>query len=273
MEITFNKIYVIESLPDNEPKTGTNLHNDIIRRKLWKHNNIQSDIVIINSKAEFFDFFESVKNEMTQNQIIPYFHFEIHGNPNGFNLKSSEQVNWTELHHRLIELNLLVKNRIWLSLATCFGAYIYYIIRPWDRCPFYGFIGPWDTINIIDLQASYEKYFDTLFDNFDLKAAVEQLNLDNPRKPVDYKLYTSKEVFDRVYNNYDKNFEDKQKFESRVQEIVDEAVRQNNSPLSMDYFKVTAEKLLTETRDKYKMHYRGRFFMTDLFPENEERFR
>ena len=272
MEITFNKIYVVESLPDNETKTGSNLHNDIIRRKLWKHENIQSEITIINSKAEFFSFFESVKNEIIQNQVIPYFHFEIHGNPNGFFLKSSEQVNWIEIHHRLIELNYLVKNKIWISLATCFGAYIYYIIRPWNKAPFYGYVGAWETINVFDLQVSFEKYFDTLLDNFDLNESIIQLNEDNPRKPVEYKLYTSKEVFERVYDGYEKNFDDRDKFESRIQEIADDGMKASNNKISRNYFIQKARQLLIETRDYYKTKHRDQFFMIDIYPENRQRF-
>lgn len=276
MELDFNKIYVIESLPDSETKTGTDLHNDIIRRKLWTLDKYQSDLVLINSKLELINFFEKVKTEIKENSIVPFFHFEIHGNPNGFVLKSGESVNWLELHHRLIELNILVNIRIWISLATCFGAYIYSIIKPIDRAPFYGYIGAWTEINVIDLQASFESFFDILLDKFNINEAVVGLNRDNPNLPVEYKLYEAKDVFKRIYEDYEKTQYEPSNFQKRLDEIVKQALADpQNKILNLpdSFYRSNAKKMLIEDKAYYRLKYENIFFMTDIYPENFERFK
>ncbi|MDF1676678.1 MAG: hypothetical protein P1U44_13265 [Vicingaceae bacterium] len=275
MEITFNKIYVIESLPDNETKTGTDLHNDIIRRRLWSHKNISSELNIINSKLEFLNLFETVKTEIKENKIIPYFHFEIHGNKNGFFLKSNEQVNWIELHHRLMELNMLVKNNTWLSLATCFGAYIYSIVKPTDRSPFYGYIGPWEEIDIRDIPMSYERFFETLLENFDIKEAVKALNLSNPHKPIDYKIYDSNSVFQRVFDKYETDFYKEPRFSERLEQIANDGIndpRNEGLNLTREFFIDNAKGILLNEKEDIRNRYFEKFHMIDLYPENRERF-
>lgn len=275
MEITFNKIYVIESLPEPETKTGTDLHNDIIRRRLWSHENISSELCIINSKLEFLNLFETVKTEIKENETIPYFHFEIHGNKNGFYLRSNEQVNWLELHHRLMELNTLVKNNIWLSLATCYGAFIYSIIKPTDRAPFFGYVGPWDEIDTRDIPVSYERYFDTLLDKFDVNESVKALNLSNPHKPVDYNIYDSTSVFQRVFDKYENDFYTEPKFTQRLNKIADDGMkdpRNIDMKLPRQFFIENAKKILMDEKESLRNRYFEKFHMIDLFPENKERF-
>jgi hypothetical protein len=276
MELDFNKIYVIESLLDSETKTGTNLHNDVIRRKLWTLGGYQSELVLIDSKLELVNFFEKVKTEIKYNNIIPFFHFEIHGNPNGFVLKSGEGVNWLELHHRFIELNILVNIKIWISLATCFGAYIYSIIKPIDKAPFYGYIGAWTELNVYDLQASFESFFDILLDKFDLNKAMLGLNQDNLNLPVEYKLYEAKDVFKRIYEGYEKTQYEPQNFEIRLDNIVKQALADpQNKILNLpeSFYRDNAKKVLIDDKDYYKRKYEDIFYMTDIYPDNIKRFK
>lgn len=275
MEQEFNKIYVIESLPDSETKTGTNLYNDIIRRKLWNLQPYQSELVIINSKLEFLNLFEKVKSEIIDNKIIPFFHFEIHGSPNGFLLRSNERVSWLELHHRFIELNILVNNKIWISLATCYGAYIHSIIQPTDRSPFYGYIGSWEELNIEDLQASFERFFDILLDEFDFLKALNGLNLENPNLPTEYKIGTSKEVFKRVYDNYEKKFFEPARFQERLDNLVKEALTDPQNKilnLSENFYRQNAERMLIKDKVFYRRKFEHNFFLIDLYPANLNRF-
>ena len=244
-------------------------------RYFYGHKNISSELNIINSKLEFLNLFETVKTEIKENKIIPYFHFEIHGNKNGFFLKSNEQVNWIELHHRLMELNMLVKNNTWLSLATCFGAYIYSIVKPTDRSPFYGYIGPWEEIDIRDIPMSYERFFETLLENFDIKEAVKALNLSNPHKPIDYKIYDSNSVFQRVFDKYETDFYKEPRFSERLEQIANDGIndpRNEGLNLTREFFIDNAKGILLNEKEDIRNRYFEKFHMIDLYPENRERF-
>lgn len=276
MELNFNKIYVIESLPDNETKTGTNLHNDIIRRKIWGKEDYYSELEIINSKNDFFSLFEQIKTEIKEQNIIPFLHFEIHGNPSGLYLKSNEQVNWIELHSKLMEINELTNIKVWISLATCYGAYIYSIIKPTDKAPFYGYVGAWEELNIEDLSVSFERFFDDLLNDFDVVKALKALNLENPNLPVEYKVYNVVDVFKKTYRRYEETQYEEENFKKRVKIIVQAGLNDPKNikqKLSADFFRYYAEKVLIEDKEYYRKKYENHFFMVDVFPENKKRFK
>ncbi len=58
---TFDTIYVIESLFDNDKKTGTILYNDIIRWFPDKFKYVKAELVVIDNRNLFFSELEKVK--------------------------------------------------------------------------------------------------------------------------------------------------------------------------------------------------------------------
>ena len=275
MILDFNKIYVIESLSSNETQTGTSLHSDIIRRRLWGHENINSELCSVNSKSDFHLLLSRIEYEAKDSDVIPYLHFEIHGNPDGFCLNSDEQVNWYEFRARLTQINIFSRNRLWISLASCYGAFLYTTYSMVDKAPFYGYVGAWKKINIDDLSASFERYFDKLLENFDVQEAVEQLNLSNPNLPVEYKLYNSRDVFDKVYDEYEKNTYSEEGLEKRVNKIVELGLNDPRSRLMNfpeEFIRNFARKSLLNERENFRNKFYRQFLMLDLYPEVEERF-
>lgn len=274
MEITFNKIFVIESLPADEPQTGSDLHNDIIRRRLWAHENITSEICKINSKQEFYDLMVSIENQVENENVIPYLHFETHGNLDGFFLNSAEQVHWVELNSNLVEINFKTKNKLWISLATCYGAYIYTtysLVRP---APFYGYIGALTELHIEDIPVSFERYFEVLLNSFDMEAAVKALNLHNPKLPVEYRLYSSKDVFEKAYSDYEEKTFTEKGLDERADRIISLGKRgPNNLPnLPKKELKEFIKIKLKEKKQLYREKYFNKFMMIDEYPEIKERF-
>lgn len=275
MELGFNKIYVIESLPSDDLKTGTNLYNDIIKRKLWQLEGYDSELVEVSSKSELFKLFEEIKEAISSAEIIPFLHFEIHGNPKGFVLESKEQITWLELHNRFIEMNIATNLKIWVSLATCYGAYIHTIIKPTDRAPFYGYVGAWQELDANDLSVSYERFFSELLDSFNMTEAVAQLNLENPNLPVEYQVHSVKDVFKRAYAEYEKNMYEPVMFNKRVESIVKQGLsdpRNSKLNLTADFFRENAIKMLIDDKNFYRDKYWSNFLLMDLYPENNQRF-
>lgn len=274
MEITFNKIFVIESLPDGEPQTGSDLHDNIIRRRLWAHETITSDICKINSKQEFYDLMVSIENQVENENVIPYLHFEIHGNPDGFFLNSEEQVHWYELKLNLVEINFKTKNKLWISLATCYGAYVYTTYSLVHPAPFYGYIGAWEELHVEDIPVSFERFFEKVLSTFDMEAAVKALNLHNPKRPIEYRLYSSKDVFEKEYSNYEEETFTEEGLDERADKIISLGKRgPNNLPnLPEDEFKKLIKVKLKEKKQFFRERLFNEFMMIDEYPEIKERF-
>jgi hypothetical protein len=276
MKLDFNKIYVIESLSANETKTGTNLENDIIRRRLWNHDGITSKLYEINSKSEFYSLLSNIESEVLKDNVIPYLHFEIHGNPDGFLLNSDEQINWYEFRPRLTQINFLSRNKLWISLATCYGAYLYSTYSIVSKAPFYGYVGAWSEINIQDLSVSYERFFEKLLQEFNIEKAVKALNLSNPNLPVEYKLYNSQDVFNKTYDAYEKDKYSPKGFKERLDTIVRQGLsdpRNKNLKLTEEFIRDFAKKTLLGEKERFRKYYYDQFMMIDKFPEIKERFK
>lgn len=273
VEITLNKIFIIESLPNHELQTGSNLY-DQVKYILLRRDIITSQLIVIDSKVNFIKFFENLKSEIINNKVIPWLHFEIHGNKNGFHLKSGEEFTWLDLHQIFIELNIIVRNRIWISLATCYGAEIFSIIKPSDRAPFYGFIGNWDIIYNVNIEISFTNFFKSFLPELDILDGIRELNRENSGIE-NYRIYTSQYVFERIYKTYEDKYYSPKEFKKRVYLVVQSAIKElkkNEKAYDISKLKKNAINYLIQERENIKDNWRIRFYMIDLFPENEERF-
>ena len=75
----------------------------------------------------------------------------------------------------LRNLNIKSKNNLFISLATCYGGHLLKIYKPWETCPFFGYIGPSELVYNLDLEASYSAFFETLLTENDFSKAIEKL--------------------------------------------------------------------------------------------------
>ncbi len=195
--IYFNKIYVLQSLNENDRKTGTELHDDIISRRAWRNPNLETEIFeIVNHDCLITKLLE-IKNECLNRNRIPFIHFETHGFKEGILLNSNEKVHWNEILPFISEINRVSKNNLFISVASCFGGYIQFVIDIKKPCPFRGFIGPMSEIFSEDLSVSFTEFFDKLLLTDDFENAISQLNSSNS-SGVQFHYLNSEAFFDLV---------------------------------------------------------------------------
>ncbi len=121
-EFQFNKVYVIESLDSEEEKlTGQELYNDLLRWKEYQVKDFKSDLIQVSNKSEFKAALDRIKEECTTKGFYPIIHFEVHGSEDksGLILNSGELIKWSELYKDLIEINSIIGNNLFITLAVC----------------------------------------------------------------------------------------------------------------------------------------------------------
>lgn len=69
MEFRFNKIYIVESLPENEEKTGRDLYNDVVRWKTYNNPDLRSELISPNNRIEWLLFIDKVYPSQLVGQI------------------------------------------------------------------------------------------------------------------------------------------------------------------------------------------------------------
>ena len=134
-------VYIIESLPNGDLKTGRNLYEKL--KQEWLFNN-DYDVVyeFVNSKVELrhllFEIAEIVKAK--DNHTFYILQFETHGSEKGMYLSSNEEVFWGELFSMIRPINIYMNDTLLVVLSMCDSKSVAYNIEPRERSPFRGVV-------------------------------------------------------------------------------------------------------------------------------------
>ena len=144
-------VYIIESLPDGDLKTGRNLNEKL--RQEWIYNDDYDSIYkVVDSKRELreilFEIAEIVKTK--DNHTFYILQFEAHGSDKGMCLSSKEEISWGELFSLIRPINIYMNDTLLVVLSMCNSKSVAYNIEPRERSPFRGVV-----VSDMDLPAGY----------------------------------------------------------------------------------------------------------------------
>ncbi|MCH8010367.1 MAG: hypothetical protein IIA61_00200 [Candidatus Marinimicrobia bacterium] len=273
----FNKIFVIESLRNKDTKTGSDLYNKYLKLKVKQIQGLEAEIVMPKTKQEFIDFLERVSNEVQTTDLLPVFHIEIHGSPQGLELGSGELIEWMEMYPLLVDINTHIENNLLITLAVCCGNYLTSIILPTKRAPVWGLISIWEKAWDYDMAVSFKEFYDELLSSFDGffdgDKALEKLNEANPEIGYKYIFYSCQRVFRMAYKEHLAKNYTQEAIKERTQRMFEKAQNQpryrGRTPRSI---KTQLRKNLLENRRPKFEEFKEKFFMYDLYPKNKGRF-
>jgi hypothetical protein len=226
----FNKILIIQSLGEAERKTGYEVETRIkhTAAKLnWEGQFV--DLIDISTRREFFAALEEIKALIKQGVLLPLVHIEMHGSPEGLALSGNgEFLRWVELREPFREINILSKNNLFVSLATCFGGHFLnlYVGEHGKPCPFFGYVGATRTVSPVEVETSFSDFFQTLMERQSFFEAMVTLhNTINDKTTfayVDCNLF-----YDMVIEEQDRAFDDPNFTIDWVNELKISAKQQN----------------------------------------------
>jgi len=221
-EFHFNKIIVLESLMDDEIKTGENLFNDLLKWKSLEIEGLHSEFKRILNRNDFFEQIKHLKKEVQDEDILPILHLEFHGDQEkkGLTLVNGELINWTELVNTFREINILSKNNFVVSLASCYGFYMNSAVKLKEKAPFWGFIGATKEISSGDIEISFESFFKTLLSTLDFNLSVKNLNETNGME-YRYAFYQAEEYFNFIFKKHEDEYYKPENFKQWVSTLVE----------------------------------------------------
>ncbi|MCP9809299.1 hypothetical protein KBY58_07620 [Cyanobium sp. HWJ4-Hawea] len=191
-------LIIIESLPDNEAKTGYNLHKSTVLYKTFQEPNLNSEFYDINNRTDFFQLLKKLVHKAVIENHFFILHFEIHGYNDGVELKNSERISWEEMIPYFREINIHFHNFLAIYLAVCRGANIIKFINPLERAPFRVLISSEKDIYVHHLITGFEKFYEHFFFSYDAEEAVEEYNSIITDKKDRLVLVTSQYCFDTI---------------------------------------------------------------------------
>lgn len=267
MQIHFNRIYVIESLQPNEKLTGTDLHNDLLRYQSIVHSDFESILRNPVDKKDWNQLFKVIEKDCKLNGNSPIIHLEVHGEnlKRGLVLTSGELVTWEELYQNLVDINIAIKNELFITMAVCFGNFWLssaFLNRP---AAFRGIVGSFDELKVSDLVIRYEAFYQELFSSFDFNRAYNALKNSNPGLPNDYRCYSAEEIFALTFRDYEMNHCSQEALRKRALVAADASGcmnRQERRKFAREFIKKEPQK-----RELYFQKCYQTFFMVKKYPE------
>lgn len=255
-------IVIIESLNETvDKKTGTEIFNDALKLNMLKYNNLFSELFTSNSKADFFNKLELIKNLIEQGKFIPILHIETHGNKNGISLSNGELVSWKELFVYTTEINILLKNRLILILGLCSGNAIISAINPNGRSPFGVVIGVYNEIKQVELINALSEFYNNYLIAAKVEESIKLMNnhIKDPKSHFDF--ITCIECFSSI-TNPDYN---KPAFNQMINMLALERKSSNKKYENVDINKIKAEiELFIRAKFKEVKSTKAFFMMEDI---------
>lgn len=270
---SFNKIYVLESLPAHERHTGKELYDDLIARMPYFHSELLVDYRSIDTILTWDNVMQDILLDCEQNKNVPILHFEVHGDINGRGLVTSSKQLVTIEHvgEQLREINVATGCNLLITLGVCKGLYLLFNMLLSRPMPFIGAVGSFDDLNNNDIYLRYYDFYDTFFRTLDIGKSLVALQNANPDMPSSYRYIAADELF---YKNY-QIYLDTQCTPEALQRRAQSEISKHFPNLNRNQRREKERLFISEekrSRARFFKEHASIFFMLENYPENKERF-
>jgi hypothetical protein len=215
-------IIVVQSLGNDDTKTGKMLYNDIISRSIDYNDSVDMThkFYDINDKDSFVKILNeyAITAELMDGGIL--FHFEMHGSDDlsGLLFSDKSNIDWFEMTDLLREINITVKNNLYVTMATCYGRYLYKGLSFKKKCPYSGYISASREVMQYEIIDDFTFIFERLISSGNLVNAIIELD----KNGTNFYYMDLKRIIEENYTEFKANFEFKN-------QILDDAIQQVKS--------------------------------------------
>jgi hypothetical protein len=263
----FNQILVVDSVPAGEYNTAKRLFEDIQTYASAYSPSPAAHYVRVESGDQLIECILKCRKDADEKDIIPMLHIECHGDEDGFEFADGSFADWDELKLPVTELNIATRLNLVIAVAACTGGALAKVMRMGDRAPFWGLIGPTQTLTAGELEKAFSALYLTLLSTKSPAKAVQAM--DSATKPGSFWRTTSQGLFEKVWGGYKAEHCSPTALELRANRMRQRLQQAAVSPLP-----TTGElktRLISHEPIAFE-RYRQTFFMCDLFPEHSNRF-
>lgn len=272
MSVNVNELIIVESLPDAEPQTGTQLHRHLTTVEALP---IPVSLVRVTTVEELIRAILDMRDHSRDSggTWIPMLHLEVHGDHDGTGLvtRSGEHMLWDDLAAAMREVNVVVRNSLIVVLGVCSGALLLSAAAnsPFEPAPFFGIIGPDRPVVNFFLPHGFRAFYLDLLTTGDFVSAVNRLR---QQTLPEYGGYATPALFELGWKKYEEGLSDRAVVAKRVKRIlrrIHPAVVARFGSRSKARARIAQQ--VRDTREDRHRYY-DHFVMSDVYPENAARF-
>ena len=268
--ILLNRIVVIQSLESLEVQTGK-LIRDHIAYELESHPmGLSIEFMTCESCAEFLAILNQLESEAIIKKSIPLIHVECHGDSiQGLEFANASTLSWPDLADALKRLNIATRFNLLAVFSACFGGhFLGQMGCASGPAPCWGLVAPTDTVDPGEILAALRSFYSILVKTYNVGAAIHKISLTR-LSTGRWFGQTAEEWFEKLLTRYIKEQCTKDTARSRAKKLQLE-ILQSGKHVSMGSLK---RQLKTRNRATLLNDYFNNYFITDIIPENTQRFK
>lgn len=194
------KIFILESLKQDDPKTGKLIHNYLDSK------GAQNEYHIFKSKSELLDICEIVKIGSAAEKYKPFIHFYCHGNEDGIGaIKSDESVElitWGEISQAFRDIYLACKQKSVICMSSCHGFNVIKLVSRCEPCPYENVCGSFEKISFSDSYNAYTKFYDLILSGKSIHDSALEIHEDPTFPNLKFIGLDSKTLFNLTIDGY-----------------------------------------------------------------------
>jgi hypothetical protein len=256
----FNTVYIIESLPKGEGRTGRELHQQL-KFKSFQDEKLHTRHEEVQTRKAFVKLLHRIAEQVATG-FLPWLHLEIHGNMKGLTFASGDVIEWEALHQHLRRLNKVTGNNLIVSFATCRAGATYFSIDPMMPAPFIGVIAPFDIVTVQEVEEGFSDFFSKLFTSCDIPNAVDALNQGSATPRFQF-LY-AEGFFNMLWGMIEDLYANPITYQQSIRETMSIALHDRGlrNSYSLSNLRYEVEKYFTPSaRESMRQHYLRAFMM------------
>lgn len=196
-------IIVIQSLEEESDRlTGTELEQDVLQYKPYKHKNSFVRLHNAKNKDNFISILKCIEDDMKEGEIFTL-HFETHGNMDGIDLASGERITWAEFYDCIRPINIKMAGLLLVVMSMCVGAATLTHIEPNERAPYRAFIGSYRNMTEDELARGFAAFYGEYTNILDIEKGMmalknELISEKEPNGP--FWIFTCEAIFDATFD-------------------------------------------------------------------------
>ena len=200
-QIMGHRIIVIQSLQQNDKKTGSELFHDILQYKEYYQNDTFSKFYEVKNKEDFLSLIHDICESIIDGETVTL-HFETHGDEKGVILQSKEIISWEEFDNAVRPINIKTMNLLIVVMAMCKGGALLSHIDPEQRSPYLAFVGSVRDVNEEEIIESFHAFYSNYNSPFDVNKAMNCLRnyFDSVDEKAPFGCFSSEYIFDNTFD-------------------------------------------------------------------------
>jgi hypothetical protein len=264
----FDTIFVVESLPRHQLRSGRDLYRRVIE-PACRMRHLSSDFFEPNTAETFLKVLDGIQGEVARKSMAPIIHIDAHGHREGLGLPSGEFIEWADLNDHLSRINILSRFNLLVVLAACSGWWMQNILNPGRPAPVWGLIGPPEPVTLHDVATNFPAFYETFLRTASGRDAMEALNGAPLGAEWTYGFRSAANLFRTAMRTY--FLATPEQAEGRTAAVVRALSEVYGAIIPNDQIEAFVRDQLKKPADLVN-RFATRYFMYDAIPENRARF-